>query len=757
MPIVFHQRTKVFHIYNRYFSYIIDILRNGQIGQLYFGAPLRDRENFSHMQVNDRRDMASCVYAGDQSFSMEDIKQEYPVSGNGDTRDMAATVVNPDGSRVMDFSYVSHTIMLGKPRLEGLPATYVDNDDEATTLTISLADRLTGCGLELSYTLYERRAVLTRNARFVNRGTKALGIEAAMSASIDLPESRWNMLYLTGAWGRERHIRERPLALGIQSIYSLRGHSSHQFNPLMVLKRPETTEDDGECFAMSLVYSGNFLAQADVDNYHVARVMMGIHPQGFSWRLGAGQTFQTPEVVIVYSGEGMNAMSQTFHELYRTRLVRGYWRERTRPVLINSWESTYMKFDEDSLVEIAEKAHDLGVDLFVLDDGWFGQRDNDESSLGDWFADRRKLPHGVQGLARRIAATGMGFGLWFEPEMISEDSELYRAHPDWAMHVPGRPPLYGRNQFELDFTRPEVVDYVAGKMETILGTGLVGYVKWDMNRSMSDVYSPSLPADRQGEVYHRQILGVYALYERLTGEFPKVLFESCASGGGRFDPGMLYYAPQGWTSDDSDAVERLGVQYGTSLAYPISSMGSHVSASPNQQVFRDTPLKTRADVAYFGTFGYELDVNKIDAGQQEEIRRQIAFFKSHAELIGHGLFYRLISPFGPNPVGLPEGSETAWMVVSPDRRHALVGYYRARQPVNEGYRALALRGLDPECEYSVHDTAYRMPRVDGERFYGDELMRRGFDISDSGFGPWTTWIRQGDYQSRLFEVDACRS
>ena len=649
---------------------------------------------------------------------------------------------------------MSHAVTPGKPKLENLPATYVEDDAEAETLTITLADKLTGAELDLSYTLYADRPVLARNARFVNRGERNLVIDAAMSANIDLPDARWRMLDFTGAWGRERHLQERELKTGVQSIYSLRGHSSHQFNPFLILKRPETTEDSGECFGVSLVYSGNFLGQVEVDNYHVTRVMMGIHPEGFAWRLGPGASFQTPEAVIVYSADGLNHMSQAYHELYRTRLARGYWRDRPRPVLINSWESTYMNFDEDKVFSIASKAHELGVDLFVLDDGWFGHRDNDESSLGDWFADPKKLPNGVEGLAKRITGIGMQFGLWFEPEMISKDSKLYEAHPDWMIRVPDRTPLHGRNQFELDFTKPEVVDYIAGQMEKILGAGLVSYVKWDMNRSMTDVYSQSRPAEFQGEVFHRQILGVYALYERLTSKFPKVLFESCASGGGRFDAGMLYYAPQGWISDDSDAIERLKIQYGTSFGYPISSMGSHVSAVPNHQVFRVTPLKTRADVAYFGTFGYELDVNKIPPEEQEEIRGQIAFFKEHYDLIAHGTFYRLVSPYGANPVGLQEGAETAWMVVSADRSRALVGYYRAHQPVNEGYRSLRLEGLDPEREYEIRDTVYRMPQVDGEAFYGDELMSHGFDVSDSGFGPWTTWIRQGDYQSRLFEVTA---
>ena len=467
-------------------------------------------------------------------------------------------------------------------------------------------------------------------------------------------------------------------------------------------------------------------------------------PEGFAWNLTNGTEFQTPEAVMVYSNQGMNYMSQVFHKLYRTRLARGYWRDKARPILVNNWEATYMDFDEEKLLAIAKTAKDLGVELFVLDDGWFGHRDDATSSLGDWFADRRKLPDGIEGIADKITSLGMRFGLWFEPEMISMDSELYRAHPDYMLKTPGRVPCHGRNQFVLDFSKPEVVDYIAESMEKILASGKVSYVKWDMNRSITDGYSQGRDQEFQGEVLHRQILGIYSLYQRLTDKFPEVLFESCASGGARFDPGMLYYAPQAWTSDDTDALERLKIQYGTSYCYPICSMGSHVSAVPNHQVFRNTPIKTRADVAYFGTFGYELDFNKLPKEEHEQIKEQITFMKQQQQLIMEGTFYRLLSPF--------EGTETAWMVVSPDRKKALVGYYRMLQPMNEGYRWLKLAGLDADAEYSIKDTEYCMA-ADAYTYYGDELMEKGFDISDTGFGPVTPEIYQGDYQSRLFIVE----
>lgn len=753
MNITFHSSGRVFHLQGCGFSYISMILPNGQLGQLYFGAPLADRDGFEHMLVAAHRDMAPCPFEGNGDFSMEDIKQEYPVNGNGDLRNVACVIETPDGARNADFRYVSHEIHSGKPKLAGLPATYVEHDDEAETLAITLQDDLLRLQLILSYTIYRDLPVITRNVQFINDGNSSVILQRALSTNLDLPDANWDMTEFTGAWGRERHPQTFRIHIGVQEIYSLRGHSSHQFNPFLVLKRPHTDEFQGEAIGTALVYSGNFLGSVEVDNYHVTRLMMGIHPQGLAWTLAPGEAFQTPEAITVYTCDGLNALSQALHTLLRTRLARGYWRDRPRPILLNSWESTYMQFDEAKLLPIASKAHELGIDLFVLDDGWFGHRDNATSSLGDWVADRRKLPDGIEGLASKINALGMQFGLWFEPEMISKDSHLYRAHPDWMIRVPGREPLQGRNQYVLDLSKTDVVNYLFEAMSAILSSGKVSYVKWDMNRSITDVFSQGRPREFQGELLHRQILGMYALYERLTSTFPKVLFESCASGGARFDPGMLYYAPQGWVSDDTDAVERVKIQFGTSYAYPISSMGSHVSAVPNHQLMRVTPLKTRADVAYFGTFGYELDVNAMPDDEQRQVRDQIAFMKAHRELIDTGTFWRLISPFEESEVGLQQGSEAAWMVVSADRRHALVGYYRMIMPLNEGYRLLKLAGLDPTATYRVHDTQFPLP-ASQFTYGGDELMAHGFDISDTGFGPFTTDMYQGDYLSRLFEIDA---
>ena len=738
MPIIFHKNTKEFHLYNDEISYIFCILRNGQPGQIYYGRKIKDRESFQHLIEYSMRDMAPCTYEGDRTFSMEYLKQEYPSYGHGDMREPAYEILQEDGSRITEFTFEDYVILKGKRKLEGLPAVYTESDEEAETLEIYLRDRVMNTKIILSYTIFENLPVIIRNTRFVHEGESSIVLERAMSLNLDLPDDRYEMVELTGAWARERYVKTAPLHEGIQAIYSMRGHSSHQFNPFFALKRPETTEDAGEAIGISLVYSGNFLGQTAVDTFGVARAMLGIHPEGFSWTLKKGETFQTPEAVLVYSGEGLGKMSRTFHRLYRKRLARGYWRDRVRPVVINNWEATFMDFTEDKILKFAETARKLGVEMMVLDDGWFGHRDDDTSSLGDWYPDPKKLPQGIRGLAEKIENMGMKFGLWIEPEMVNKDSRLYEEHPDWVIRVPYREACHGRNQFVLDFSKEEVVDYIGDQISGILRNAPVSYIKWDMNRSISEAFSQGRKAEEQGKLFHRHILGVYRLYERLTSEFPEVLFESCASGGARFDPGMLYYAPQCWTSDNTDAVERLRIQYGTSFVYPLSSMGCHVSEAPNQQTFRNTPLSTRAETAYFGCFGYEMDLDTLTEEEKEEVKEQIQYYKRIRKLVMDGTFYRLISPF--------EGDEAAWMVVSEDKRHALAGYYRMRQPANAPLKRLTLKGLDPDVRYQIRET--------GLEAYGDELMRAGMAISDYASGIREKKERQGDYQSRLFELTA---
>ena len=739
MPIIYNEKTREFHLYNQEISYIIKILDNDQPGQLYYGKRLTHREDFSHLFEYAMRDMSPYAFEGNSTFSLENIKQEYPTFGCGDMRFPAYEIERENGSHVVEFVYKEHKIYNGKPKLEGLPATYVESDDEAQTLELVLEDTSINTRIVLLYTIYEAFPVIARSVRFECDSDEKITLLSAMSACVDLPDKDYEMIDLAGVWARERHVRRHKLDYGIQSIYSMRGCSSYQFNPFLALARENADEFQGQVYGFSLVYSGNFLAQTEVDNYDTARVLMGIHPNGFKWTLGKGESFQTPEMVMVYSEAGLNGMSQTFHKLYRTRLARGTWRDKVRPILINSWEAFYFDFDAPKLLGLADAATDLGMELFVLDDGWFGKRDDSTSSLGDWYPNEEKLKGTLKELAEKINAKGLKFGLWIEPEMTNKDSDLYRAHPDWLLAEQGKRICHSRTQYVLDFSKKEVREYIGDMLENLLAEVPVSYIKWDMNRTFSEVFSNGNDREYQGKVCHKYILGVYELYERLTSRFPHVLFESCASGGARFDPGMLYYAPQGWTSDDTDAIERLKIQYGTSMAYPVSCMGSHVSASPNHQTNRVTPIETRADVAYFGTFGYELDLLKLGEEDKAEIRRQIAFMKEKRDLIQKGTFYRLKSPF--------EGNETAWMIVSEDQKKALVGYYRVMQPVNVGFKRLKLKGLKEDTCYKVSGYAYDC--------YGDELMQVGMILSDSASGVWKKGVNdKGDFQAEVFEIVA---
>ena len=739
MSIIFHEGSKTFHLFNDEISYIMCVLPNGNLGNLYFGKKIHDREDFSYLLEIKQRAMSACVCEGNRKFSMEHLKQEYPVYGSSDYRYPAVEILQENGSRISEFRYTGYSVTEGKPKLPGLPATYTESEKEAQTLCVRLKDEITGIVLELFYTIFSQKGILARSARFVNEGSAPVHLLTAMSLNLDLPDKDYVWMQFSGAWSRERHIIERDLEQGIQSVGSIRGNSSHEHNPFIVLRRPSTTENSGEVMGFSFIYSGNHRMQAEVDTHNTTRVTVGINPQNFDWKLDCGESFQTPEAVVVFSDQGLNGMSQTFHKLYQKRLARGYWRDRPRPILNNNWEATYFDFTEDRLVEIVAKAKECGVELFVLDDGWFGERSNDHAGLGDWVANKERLPFGIRGLADRIEEMGMKFGLWFEPEMVNKDSDLYRAHPDWILQTPKRNSCSGRNQYVLDFSRKEVVNCIYDMMYRILSEAKISYIKWDMNRSITECYSAALPADRQGEVFHRYILGVYDLYERLNTAFPQILFESCASGGGRFDPGILYYAPQGWTSDDTDAAERVKIQYGTSMCYPVSSMGSHVSAVPNHQLNRSTPLHTRANVAYFGTFGYELDLNKLSDEEIYQVKEQIKFMKKYRELIQFGSFYRLKSPF--------EGNETVWMTVSQDKKRALVFWYRERNLVNADYTRVRLQGLDPDLIYKNE--------YNGIENYGDELMNLGLLTTDGTAGePTCEDAPCTDYESRIYVLTA---
>lgn len=711
MGIQFDNKNKTFHLQAKDTSYVMEIVRDGHLLHLYWGRKINEYRHSNSIQLLDRG-FSGNPYKEDRTFSLDTLPQEYPQYGNTDYRKPAYQVQLENGSTISDLRYASHTIFKGKAPLDGLPATYVEDEDEAETLEITMEDSFIGLKVILSYTVFEKLNAITRSVRFINDGAESLKLLSAHSLSVDFRDADFEFLHLHGAHVKERHIERQQLRHGIQSVESTRGASSHQHNPFIALLRKGTTEDIGEVYAFNFVYSGNFLAQAEVDQFNNTRVTMGINPFDFSWKLAPGEDFQTPEAVMVYSSEGLGSMSRTFHELYGSRLVRGVFRDKERPVLVNNWEATYFDFTAEKIMDIAEVGRELGIELFVLDDGWFGKRNNDTTSLGDWFVDRQKLPEGLDNLALRVKEMGMDFGLWFEPEMISVDSDLYREHPDWCLHVPGRNRSESRNQLILDFSREDVCFEMIKRISNILASVPISYVKWDMNRHMTEIGSAALPPERQRETAHRYMLGLYKVMESITSSFPDVLFESCSGGGGRFDPGMLYYMPQTWTSDNTDAVSRLKIQYGTSLVYPIVTMGAHVSAVPNHQVHRSPSLEMRGDVAMSGNLGYELDLTKLTEDEKEIVKKQISHYKEIRQLIQFGDFYRLQSPF--------DGNETAWLFTTKDKTEAIVYYFRVLAEPAAPTTVLRLKGIDITKQYQV---------VGSDKvFGGDELSYVGLSI-----------------------------
>jgi len=712
MAIDFKQKDKIFHLKNDQISYVIKVLKNGQLGHLYWGKKINKAERLDRYQISQFRPYEAYAVKDDTGFILENIAREYPSFGQSDFREPAYQIEAENGSIISDLKYKEHQIYQGKKKLAGLPATYVESEAEADSLEIILADELLDLEVTLSYTIFRDYPVITRSARFKNNGNENINLKRALSMSVDFDNRDFELLQLSGAWGRERDIIRRPLAQGITKVDSKRGGSSHQQNPFVALVDPAADEYSGEVYGFSLVYSANFTAQAEKNHYGKTRLTMGINPFNFNWLLKKGESFQTPEVVMNYSDQGLNKMSQNYHQLFRSRLARGKHRDQKRPVLINNWEGTYFDFDTAKIIEMAEAAAEADIELFVLDDGWFGSRNDDSSSLGDWYVNQEKLPGGLKYLAAEINKLDMDFGLWFEPEMVSPDSDLYREHPEWAIQVPNRESSESRQQLILDLSREDVQDYIIKRVSAILNKANISYVKWDMNRPMTEYGSLELAAERQQELNHRYILGLYRVLEKLTTKFPEILFESCAGGGGRFDPGMLYYMPQTWTSDDTDAVERLKIQYGTSIVYPASAMGAHVSAVPNHQVERSTSLKMRYDVASFGNLGYELDLTELNRKELEAVKKQVNNYKEIRKLVQFGDFYRLKSPF--------ESNFTAWSYLSQDGEEVLAGFYQILAAPNPKEEKLKLKGLEAEAEYREIES--------GEIYGGDELMNYGLRL-----------------------------
>ena len=729
MSIQFEQKSSSFILQTEKSTYILQIQKDKYLSHIYWGNKI-DSPSVQAMVKASGRASFNATVNGDDWYSLDTIPAEYPSYGNTDLRMPAYQVQLENGTRITDLSYDSYEILRGKPGLKGLPAVYSEAEEEAETLLITLKDEVIGLKVILSYSVMKGYDAVIRSAHFVNEGQTTFKLLRALSVSMDFDHHDFDLITLSGAWARERHEVRRGLVNGTQSIESRRGASGHSENPFMVLVSKNAGEAVGEAYGFSLIYSGNFLASVEVDQYKTARVAMGINPFDFTWVLGCGEEFQTPEAVMVYSSEGIGEMSRTYHRLYRNRLARGKHRNALRPVVINNWEATYFDFTEEKLTALAKDASALGIELLVLDDGWFGKRNSDNSSLGDWFVNKEKLPGGLDSLAKAIKAEGMKFGLWFEPEMISPDSELYRAHPDWCLHVPDRFRNLGRNQLILDYSRAEVQEAVIEMLSKILNSAEISYVKWDMNRNMSEIGSAKLTAEHQMETAHRYILGLYRVMEEITSKFPEILFESCSGGGGRFDPGILHYMPQNWTSDDTDGVERLKIQYGTSLVYPVSAMTAHVSAVPNHQTGRETSIHFRGDVAMAGNFGYELDVTKMSEEEKNIVKTQVAAYKKMRGIIQYGDFYRLLSPFN--------GNHTAWMFVSEDKKEAVVFFYRVLNTPNDALFRFKLNGLDSEFEYKLEET--------GDVLKGSQLMNYGLNVPGD-----LCW---GDFRSKVYVLKA---
>ena len=729
MAITFDKSRMMFHLQTPNSSYIFYIKNNMLPLNVYYGKRIDDAEG---VLGTISRYYASCCSIDYEStdmpdrYSSESLYHEYPFYGSADPRKPAFHAQYKDGSRITKMTYVTHRIFDGKPALEGLPSTYCDNDNEAQTLEVEFKDELTGLVLVMRYTAFNEHDAIARSVYVKNEGKDSINIKAIMSASIDFNDNDFDFIHLHGVWARERHIERAPLFFGTKTIQSRRGASSHHHSPFFALARKDATEKNGDVYGFSFVYSGNFEAGVEVDTYSNTRAFMGINPFDFNWLLESGESFTAPEVVMVYSDNGIGGMSRVYHKLYRTRLARGKFRNADRPILINNWEGTYFNFDEQKIVDIAARAKEAGVELMVLDDGWFGKRNNDLSSLGDWFVNREKLPNGIDGLAKKINDLGMQFGLWFEPEMVSPISELYEKHPDWCLHVNGRGRSEGRHQLILDLSRTDVQDYIIGFMTEHLTTANISYIKWDMNRNMTEIGSDLLPAERQSEVAHRYMLGLYRVLETIISRFPDVLFEGCASGGGRFDAGMMYYFSQFWTSDDTDAIERLYIQEGTSLVMPSIFVGSHVSKSPNHQAERTSPMQTRGYVALPGTFGYELDVTTMSDEDFEEMKKQIVLFKDLRHVFHQGEQYRLASPLtNPNCI---------WEYVSEDRSTVAVIVVRVKHTPSTRYPNVKLDGLEANAHYKLRGT----DRV----FSGSVLMNCGIQ----------TTLR-GDFSSELLVFD----
>lgn len=723
MAIQYSRERNMFKLDTERTSYVIGLTKEGYVGHVYYGKRLKD---FCGKQAlrTEEAPWTPSVHKREKASFLDKFPTEYPTGGVGDYRESCLNVRNEKGSMGCEIFYRSHEIVKGKPKLQGLPASF-GTEKEVETLRLVCEDPVLNLEVILSYSVFAAEDVITRSVKVCNKSEQTLRLEKVYSACLDMDNRDFEMLTLCGSWARERHIQRNSVVYGRQQVSSAKGESSHQEHPFLALVTPDTTQEAGEVYAMNFVYSGNFIAQAELSQFAQIRMVMGIHAEEFCWKLLPGEAFQAPEAVMVYSAEGLGKMTRSLHDFYRNHMIRSKYKYKKRPVLINNWEATYFDFNTEKLLDIAREAKKNGIEMLVMDDGWFGKRNWDDSSLGDWYVNEEKITGGLAKLVRQVNEIGLDFGIWFEPEMISPDSELYRAHPDWAIQIEGREATQSRTQYVLDLSRKEVRDYAYECVAKILRSAPIAYVKWDMNRQLTDLGSRGLAADAQQELLHRYVLGLYEMQERLVTEFPDLLLENCSGGGARFDPGMLYYSPQIWCSDNTDAIERLRIQEGTALIYPLSTMGAHVSDCPNHAVGRTTPFKTRGHVALTGTFGYELDITKLSDEERAQIPEQVDMYHKYCTLIQTGDYYRIASWTDKKPFD-------CWEIAAKDGSEALVTCVQVLGRTGTPSRLVRLKGLDVESMYHLEGT---------EEFYsGEELENCGYAVKDL----------TGDFQSRIY-------
>lgn len=728
--ISFNQKFNAFRIDTKNSTYCISISKKGYIAHSYYGPKLGD-DDVTYLTRQDEYYMSDGDIFREKHTLLDFLPQEMPTDGLGDFRESALSVCNQNGNNGIELKYKSYKITNGTIKLPELPSVF-GTEENSQTLEITTEDKVLGVEVVLIYTIFSDCDAVIRSSKIINNSKNSVFIKKALSASFDMDNQNYDVITLHGSWARERHIERHPVHFGKQGVVSMRGETSHQEHPFLAILENNASWNDGNVFGLNFIYSGNFVADVQKSQFNTIRVLMGINPENFCWKLNQNECFYTPQAVLTFSQNGLNGMSHIFHDLYREHLIRSPYKKTMRPILINNWEATYFNFDTEKLLNIAKEASKSGNEMLVMDDGWFGHRNSDDSSLGDWFVNENKLKGGLNNLVKEVNNLGMKFGIWFEPEMISPDSDLYKAHPDYAIQIQGREPGLSRQQLVLDITRKEVRDQAYNQMYKILKSANIEYVKWDMNRQLSDIGSANLPSDQIGEFYHRYVLALYEMQERLITDFPNLLLENCSGGGARFDPGMLFYSPQIWCSDDTDAIERLAIQEGTSLIYPLSTMGAHVSVCPNHACGRITPFKTRGYVALSGTFGYELDITKLSDEDKGMIPNQIALYKKYSDLIRNGDYWRIAS--------FRENNEyDCWMSVSKDKKEALITFIQVLNHPNYKMRFIKISGLDDDKNYEIS-----FP--DEDKTQWEPVILSGKTIKNAGITIKRDW---GDFQGKL--------